>query len=156
MRALYVLQVLFVSVEALIILLGILTWTYLRIEIQVLANSLSIEAEILKWSILLPIIIAGWIVRETRALLQQDTETVQILTGWPDYWKLKIHTWVSLVYSLLFVCMSVVPWLTQTGIRTASGLLLFLTSIAGQISVAISIYAASMRVNEIIALVKAK
>ena len=87
---------------------------------------------------------------ETRILLQEDKETIRILTQWEDYWKLKAHTWTSLGYAVVFALMSLIPWATMRGIGTGTGLLLFVASIVGQLSLAISVYAARIRVKEII------
>lgn len=95
------------------------------------------------------------IIKEARVLLQEDKETIRILTGWEDYWKLKAHTWASLGYAVLFAFMSLIPWVAKSGIGTGTGLLLFVASIIGQLSLAISVYAARIRVKEIIAHAKA-
>lgn len=104
---------------------------------------------------LMPTALAVWIINEVRVLLQDDKETIRILTDWEDYWKLKAHTWVSLGFAVVFVLISLIPWAAKSGIGTGTGLLLFATSIVGQLFLAISVYAARIRVKEIIAHVKA-
>src|SRR3546814_70839 len=99
---------------------------------------------------LLPTALAVWIINETRILLQEDKETIRILTEWGDYWKLKAHTWTSVGYAAVFALISLIPWAAMRGIGTGTGLLLFVTSIVGQLSLAISVYAARIRVKEII------
>ena len=103
----------------------------------------------------MPAAFAVWIINETRVLLQEDKETVRILTDWADYWKLKAHTWANLGYAVVFAFMSLIPWAAKSGIGTGTGLLLFVASIVGQLYLAISIYAARIRVKEIIAHAKA-
>lgn len=51
--------------------------------------------------------------------------------------------------------MSLVPWAAKSGISTGIGMLLFITSITGQLFLAISVYAARIRIKEIIAHAKA-
>lgn len=155
MRALYFVRVTLVSVEALVLVGAWLAFTYFSSELQAIAASLALNDEALKYLMLLPTALAVWVINETRVLLQEDKETVRILTDWPDYWKLKIHTWVSLGFAVVFVCMSLVPWATKSGIGTGVGLLLFLASIVGQLCLAVGVYAARIRVKELIAHAKA-
>jgi len=152
---LYVLRVVIVSIEALVLAGTWLAFLYFGSELESLATSLSLNNEILNYLMLMPTALAVWIIKEARVLLQEDKETVRILTEWADYWKLKAHTWASLGYALVFACMSLMPWAAKSGIGTGTGLLLFIASIVGQLSLAISVYAARIRVNEIIAHAKA-
>jgi len=155
MRTLYLLWVVLVSVEALVLAGTWLAFFYFVDELDSFATSLSLNDEVLKHMMLMPAALAVWIINETRVLLQEDKETIRILTGWVGYWKLKVHTWVSLGYAVVFAFMSLIPWATKLGIGTGTGFLLFVASIAGQLFLAISIYAARIRVKEIIAHAKA-
>lgn len=155
MRTLYRLRVVLVSFEALILAGTWLAFSYFGSEFESLATSLSLNDEVLKFLMLMPIALAVWIINEARVLLQEDKETVRILTDWPDYWRLKVHTWTSLGYAVVFAFMSLIPWTAKSGIGTGTGLLLFAASILGQLSLAISVYAARIRVKEIIAHAKA-
>ena len=144
-----------VSVEALVLAGTWLAYVYFGSELESLASSLSLNDEVLKYLMLMPAALAVWIINETRALLQEDKETVLLLTDWTDYWKLKAHTWTALGYAVVFAFMSLIPWAAKSGIGTGTGLLLFVASIVGQLSLAISVYAARIRVKEIIAHAKA-
>ena len=155
MRTLYLLRVILVSAEALILAGAWLAFLYFGSEFQSLATSLSLNDEVLKYLMLMPTALAVWVINETRVLLQEDKETVRILTDWMDYWKLKAHTWASLGYAVVFAFMSLIPWASKSGIGTGIGLLLFVASIVGQLSLAISVYAARIRIKEIITHVKA-
>lgn len=155
MRTLYLLRVVIVSVEALVLAGTMLAFFYFGSEFESLVTSLSLNDEVLKYLMLMPATLAVWIINETRVLLQEDKETVRILTDWEDYWKLKAHTWASLGYAVVFAFMSLIPWAAKSGIGTGTGLLLFVASIVGQLSLAIGVYAARIRVKEIIAHAKA-
>lgn len=150
MRTLYLLRVVFVSAEALVLAGTWLAFWCFGGELQSLATSLSLNDEVLKYLMLMPTVLAAWIINETRFLLQEDKETIRILTDWTDYWKLKTHTWASLGYAVVFAFMSLIPWAAKSGIGTGTGLLLFVASIVGQLSLAISVYAARIRIKEII------
>jgi len=151
MRFLYVLRVVLVSIEAVILAGSWLSFTYFLDSLQLFATSVDLNEEVLKYLMLLPVAIAAWIISETKLILQEDVETARILTHWPDYWKLKTHTWVSVAYSIVFAAMSLIPWAAKSGISTGYGMLLFIISIGGQLWLAISVYAARIRVKEIIA-----
>lgn len=144
-----------VSVEAFVLAATWLAFSYIVNAFESLATSLSLNDEVLKYLMLMPAALAVWIINETRVLLQEDKETVRILTGWGDYWKLKAHTWTSFGYAVVFASMSLIPWAAKSGIGTGTGLLLFIASIVGQLSLAIGVYAARIRVKEIIAHAKA-
>lgn len=155
MRTLYLLRVVVISVETLVLAGTWLAFVYFGSELESLATSLLLNDEVLKYLMLLPAALAAWIFNETRTLLQEDKETIRILTDWSDYWKLKAHTWTSLGFAVLFAFMSLLPWTAKSGIGTGTGLLLFVASLVGQLSLAIGIYAARIRVKEIIAHAKA-
>lgn len=151
MQYIYWLRVILISMEALVLLLGFLAWIYLGPQLDYFASSLALNDEVLKYLMLLPTVLAIWVFNETRGLLQEDTETIQLLVRWPDYWQLKIHAWVSLIYAVVFSCMSLIPWVVKSGISSGGGMLLFLISIVGQLSLAISIYVARISLKEIVA-----
>jgi hypothetical protein len=151
MCALYFFRVLLISLEASLIGIAVLVWYHFSTDIDHLATTISLNDEVLKYLMLVPVGLAVWVANELRQLIQEDKSTTRFLVGWPDYWKLKVHLWVSLVYAAVFVCLSIAPWVVRAGISTGVGLLLFLTSIAGQIILAASVYAARLRVKELLA-----
>ena len=128
-----------------------LVWYHFSANLNDLAATISLNEEILKYLMAVPVGLAIWVANELRQLLQEDKGTIRILVSWPDYWKLKIHLWASLAYAAVFVCLSIAPWVVREGISTGIGLLLFLTSIIGQVSLASSVYAARLRMKELLA-----
>lgn len=148
---LYWIKVFVVSLEALVLLLAALIWVVFAVDLQTFTNSLSLNEEFLKYIFVAPLGIGIWVVNESRQLLQEDKESIKLLTAWPDYPKLKIHVWVGLFYCLIFAAVSLVPWAAKSGVSSAAGLLLFLASITGQLIVAASVYAARIKVRELLA-----
>lgn len=155
MKLIYSLRVALFSFEFLILVSTWLAWVYFRVELGALSASLELNQEIIKYMMFAPAGIAVWVFNEARLLLQEDKETIRILTAWDDYWRLKTHIWVTLAYAVLFALSSLLPWIFKGGIGTGAGLLLFLCSIAGQLALAASIYAARIRMKEIIVQMKA-
>jgi len=147
---LYWLRVLFISLEAAILLLAVMVWLVFRPELEAAASVLSLNDEFLKYMFVAPVAVGLWVANESRLLLQEDKDTIKILTGWSDYDLLKTHIWVGLLYAMLFVAISVVPWAAKSGVSNGTGLLLFVVAIIGQLIVAASVYAARIKVKEII------
>lgn len=151
MRALYFLRVLLFGFEALLISLAALIWRLYGDRLGAFAATVALNDEMLKTLMALPILLAAWVLNELRHLVQEDKATARFLIRWPDYWKLKTHLWVSVIYAVVFACISIAPWVVKAGITTGIGLVLFLTSILGQLILAASVYAARMRVKELLA-----
>lgn len=147
---LYWFRVIVVSLEALVLSLTVLIWLVCRVELEELASSLSLNEEFLKYMVVTPIGIGLWVVNESRQLLQEDKDSIKVLTAWPDYPKLKVHVWVGLLYCLTFAALSLVPWAARSGVSSGAGLLLFFASIAGQFIVAASVYTARIKVRELL------
>lgn len=153
--ALYWLRVMAVSLEAVVLLLASLVWLVFRAELESLAGNLSLNEDFLKYLFVAPVGIWMWVVNESRQLLQEDKNHIKVLTGWPDYPQLKIHVWVGLLYAFVFAALSFIPWATKSGVSNGAGLLLMSASIAGQLIVAASVYAARTKVRELLAHVSA-
>jgi hypothetical protein len=147
----YWLRTVIVSIEAVILLIALLAWVYLSTDLDIAAKSLSLNDEFLKFLMLLPLAVGAWVINECRLLLQEDKDTTRILVGWPDYSKLKLHIWASVFFAAVFCVLSTLPFWVKSGITTGAGLLVFVTSILGQFSLAASVYAARIRVKEITA-----
>ncbi|WP_270174486.1 hypothetical protein [Diaphorobacter sp. ED-3] len=148
---LYWIRVIALSFEALVLFAAGMIWLVFKPELDSLANALSLSEEFLRYMLVAPVGIGMWVVNESRLLLQEDKESIRVLTEWPDYPLLKAHVWVGLIYCFIFAAVSLVPWAAKSGISNGTGLLLFLTAIAGQFIVASSVYAARIKVRELLA-----
>lgn len=155
MKIFYTLRVLIISFEALLLAVAGLVWVRFHGVLQAFATSLELNQEVLKYLMFLPSAIAVWVINECRVLLQDETNTVRLLTLWDDYWRLKTHVWVALFYAVTFTLVSLLPWTVKSGISTGTGLLLFVISILGQLVLAASVYAARIRVKEFLVHAKA-
>lgn len=147
---LYWARVLLISFETLLLLLSAMIWFVFRSELETAAGVLALNEEFLKYMSVAPVSMGLWIFNESRVLLQEDMDTIRILTAWPDYALLKVHIWVGLLFAMLFAVASIVPWAAKAGVSHGAGLLLFMVAIVGQLIVAASIYAARIRVKELI------
>lgn len=151
MHVLYFFRVLLISFETSLIGVAALAWYHFSTDLSHLAATISLADEVIKYLMFVPIGLAVWVANELRQLLHEDKTTTRFLVGWPDYWKLKLHLWVGLIYAAIFTCLSIAPWVVRGGISTGLGLLLFVTSIVGQIILAASVYSARLRVKELLA-----
>lgn len=148
-RVLYYFRTFFISFEALIILGLIYVVSIEQGQLKFIVSSISINDEMMKYLMLLPLGVATWIINELRQLVFEDEETAKLLIKWPDYWMLKCHIWVSVLYSFIFTILSVFPWLQKSGVTTGTGMALFIFGMTGQLIVAVSIYFARFSIREI-------
>ena len=147
---LYWIRVVVISFEALVLLLAAMVWVVFRSELEAAASVLTLNEEFLKYMFVVPVGVGLWVTNESRLLLQEDKETIKILTAWAEYRLLKTHIWVGLLYALLFAALSILPWAAKSGVSSGTGLLLFVVAIAGQFIVAASVYSARITLKEII------
>lgn len=147
---LYWLRVVFISIEALILLFAVMVWLVFRPELEATASVLTLNDEFLKYFFVAPVAVGLWVFNESRLLLQEDKDTIKILTGWPEYRLLKTHIWVGLLYAMLFAAVSLLPWAARSGVSSGTGLLLFVVAVIGQLIVAASVFAARIRIKEVI------
>ncbi|WP_150596674.1 hypothetical protein [Pseudomonas fluorescens] len=138
------------SFEFVALCLGTLGWCLWLPTFDILASAIQMNDEVNKYLMLLPAVLAVWVFNEVRCLLQEDKDILRLLLKWEGYWTLKCHAWVSLFYSVIFVFVSLVPWISKAGIGTGEGLLLFFVAIVGQLLVAFSVYLARIKIKEII------
>lgn len=150
MKILYFFRVLLIGFESATLCLSWFAWTYFLAEIDALASAVSLNQDLLKYLMLVPIGLAAWVVKELLQLPFENEAATKLLVGWPEYWKLKLHIWCSVGFAVLFACTSIVPWLVTSGVSTGLGLLLFATSILGQLSLATSVYSARFRIKELL------
>lgn len=156
MRFLYILRVIFISIEAAILACALIVFLLFLKKIESLFISLVLNETVLNYLILLPFGMIAWVLKEARYLLQEDNETICILCGWGDYWRLKIHVWVTIGYSIIFAIMSLFPWFVKSGMETGSGFLFFSFGMIGQVFVSGSLYLARIKIKEIISPIKSK
>ncbi len=145
----YFLQVFLVSLELLFFLLILLICISKQLEIGAFLESTKFNEEAIKWVTLYPLGICGWVLKDGSTVLFPDDKTNKILHDWPDYWRLKTHFHVGIIYSILFVLPCFYIWLTGE-ILTIYGVAIFLScSIACSIN-AFSFFQAKIKIKEIL------
>lgn len=138
-----------ISLEFVVLLVGaagILVW---QEQLARLTAMLSSDPEFLKYLALLPVGIAVWIFSEARTLLLPDGKARVVLHQWPDYWRLKAHFAVSLMYTAIFTVTGLAAWAFGLTAANPKGFVLLATSVLGQLIVAVSVYLAKISVSEI-------
>lgn len=149
-KAFYFLRVCVLSFEAVLIALAIYLLMEQQSLLDALAAKISVNDDVLKGVMLSPLALAAWIFLEAKKLVFEKDANATVLTAWEDFWKLKCHINVSLVYACVFLFVSLLPWLDKRGISVGSGLVLFLLALVGQAIVALSIYNAGFQLQEIL------
>lgn len=139
-----------ISFEFLWLLVGVVIYFNLDKIIGNYVFSLKFNDDFAKWLILAPVSLFVWIFREARSLLIGDKESIRILTDWEGYWQLKIHVYVNLIYSSVFIVLCVIPVLVDMWISDIRYLLLFIVGLLGLLISARDLYFASIRVKEFV------
>lgn len=150
-KSIYILRVLLISFEFLILLIGLSLYIYFQKNIDHIVQSLELNSDFLNYIIAAPFALSAFIFKDVRSMLVGDKDSTRVLTDWNDYWMLKTHTAINLIYTVIFLLISVVPWFTKLGINDGRNLLLFVTGLCGLLISARDIYASNIRVKELIA-----
>jgi hypothetical protein len=144
------LRTIIVSFEFLTILLGLAVSLYFPVELEALAKNIISEDEIVKYLTLLPSAFFIWTIKEAIALLFPNEKYVKVLHNWKDYWRLRIHFYVSVFYSLFFAVVGILVWIMGYKINEANGFLFLVSSVVGGFIVVSSVYFAKIRQKEIL------
>ena len=146
MKIRYIAKVFFVSIEFLVILISASSIFFLEEQANWASGRLNVNSEIGKYLISIPTLTIVWLLKEGKDLLGSDKK----LMNWPEYWKLKIHVYISYAYALLFLLISGVPALFNTEISGGVGLILVVTGVLGCLCAAGSVYFAQINIKEIL------
>jgi hypothetical protein len=153
-KIIFIFRVLVVSFEFLMLLLGWQIYSIFEVEIDGFVKEMKINEKFIENLMWLPIPIFVWILIEVRLLLVGDKESIRILALWPDYWMLKVHTYVQLTYSVIFLVLAIIPGFTAKGINDGIGFIFFTLGLLGLAFSGLNIYFATIRIKEIISFVK--
>jgi hypothetical protein len=149
MKAIYYLRVIFVSIEALVILLGLSFFYYCGSEIVSFIVNFKPNDKALEWVVAYPLGLMAWMLKDGVSVLFPDSEKLKILHGWPGYWRLRAHFNVGLAYGLFAALVCVIVWL-KGGIGSAKELYIFLVSACVLSVSASSFYLANIKLKEIL------
>lgn len=145
MKVLYYLRVFFVSFEFLTLVTAYFVYSLAEDFLANYLSSTTLNEDALKWIVLFPVTIIGWILKEGVSVLFPDEKLVKIFHEWPDFWKLKVHFNVGLFYCLLGLpCILV--WLMDK-VATASGVVVFVGCSLALVINAYSFYSAKIQVK---------
>jgi hypothetical protein len=139
-----------VSLEFLVLATCLLVLVFWLDEIRAFSSYVPDELEVLKHFALSPSAFAGWVFLESQKLLFPGHDKKAILHDWPDYWRLKVHFHVGLLYAGIFAVMGLVVWVFGIKINEPMGFSLLFTSTVGSLIVVLSVYLAKIRVSEIL------
>jgi len=146
----YWLRVFLISFEFLIVVISVFLVNVYGETINALIKEIQINDEILKWLMFVPAGLFVWSFSKAKLLLFPDGHFSKILHKWPDYRKLKIHFWVAIIYSVLFLIASLLPLFIKDGLNTGTGFIVFFCGLVGESIVAFCIYLAQIAVDEIL------
>jgi hypothetical protein len=150
----YFLRVFFISFEFLLLLAGSVFYFNMENLIDNFVLLLPFNSEFAKWLILVPPSLFVWIFMEVKSLLAGDKETIRALAGWCDYWMLKTHTSINLIYSFIFLFFSIAPASVDEWFKNIRFVVVFVIGFLGLLISARDIYFANIRVKELVGRLK--
>ena len=141
----------FVSLEFLVGAVAALAIAFLQDEVGSVSSRIPDNQELLKHLALLPSAVLAYSFAEARKLLLSPERSSPVLRDWPDYWKLKVHVKVAVLYAIGFAAEGLVAWSFGYQVYEPVGFVLVVSSIVGAVVVAFSVYTASIELDEILA-----
>jgi len=147
------LKVIVISFEFLILLIGLSIFFFWPELATILSKKLLENSDLLqyaKWLRAGQVGLVIWTLKESRRMILPKKDKQDIFQDWPDYWKFKIHCYVALFYTILFLLIPFIALVLDYKITKPSGFILLAMSLTGQIMVLISIYFASIRQSELL------
>jgi hypothetical protein len=149
-KIIYILRVLVISIEFLMLLIGWLIYSKCGVEIDGFAKAIKVNQKYIEGIMIIPPGIFVWILNEVRLMRVGDKDLTKILVTWPNYWMLKTHTCIQIIYSVIFLFMASIPWLTEYDIHSGIGFILFIIGSVGLGYSGLNIYWAGIHVKEIL------
>lgn len=144
----YFIFVFIFSYEFLFSLILFVIYLFFKAEINAAISAVKFNTDLIKYLIVLPVGVFAWVLKEVKDIVVAEKDNIKVLINWPDYWRLKCHLQVSILYGVIFCCASIAPWLRDQAIYDAFGIVVFLNSLLGILIVATSVYFAQISLKE--------
>ena len=80
---------------------------------SIVFDEIQFNQDAIKWVVIFPVSIFGWILKEGSGVLFPDTNTNKILHQWPNYWRLKAHFQVGVILCFLLILPCIFMWFTN-------------------------------------------
>lgn len=138
----------FLSLEAVIVLVGVLVEARYSNHVLSLAASIKIPEEQLKYLVMFPAGLCSWTFLSGRRLLFPEKDKSSVLLEWPDYWRLKAGFSAALAWSLIFMGTSIIVWFANWKQPTSIALIALAVSVVGAAVCSLSVYNAQTNVEE--------
>jgi hypothetical protein len=148
MRIFETLRFFFISLETLVVLVGLIV--ELQYSSQILSFVVSINPPdgALSYLTMLPVVLCGWNFASGRKLLFPQKDQSNVLLEWPDFWRLKAGFTAALAWSVVFAAISIVTSLSDWKVPTSMAWISLAVSTAGAAICSLSIYNAQTNVEE--------
>lgn len=114
-----------------------------------LSERIGRQSDVLKYAGLLPAGLVAYSLKVSKSILFPDADKRAVLQGWARYWELKCGIVVGMIYSLVFAVAGIVTLLFDWKNPAAYQSAVLLTSVAGAMTVAGSLFQANIRIEEL-------
>jgi len=149
-RVFYYLRTFFVSLECLCIALSSFIYLCWGEKFDRTFENAVLNADAVKWIAALPVALCVWTIKEARDIPYPDEKSARILNKWPDYWKLKAHFYVGLLFCILFLIPLLFIWLFNW-LESFKGMWIYFTLVFSLLVNAASFYLAKIKLKSILA-----
>ena len=105
--------------------------------------------EKIKWLALLPAGLMALVFKDFSGVIFPEKDKLNIITEFPDFWKLKNIMNSALFYSIIFTIMGVIAWFLDPKKETATLIITLAISIIGAGITYISVHNATVVINTI-------
>ena len=135
-----------------LVLAGVISTLFLKPDfVQDTRDNINLNPDVVKWLALVPAGCLTLILRDIRKVLFPERDLKVKLQNWENYWRLRVTVNVGIIYGVCFVVMSVVSWLINWDEFGNEGLVLMVGAVIGACVDYLTVYFASVTVEEIYA-----
>ncbi len=146
MKPSYYFKVFFISFEFLILIISFALYIYFKADISSYFININVNGDALKWIIAYPVSIAGWIFKNGSSVIFPDEKSNRALHEWQEYWKLKAHFNIGLLYCILFSAACLATWFLNK-LVTLEGAWIFCSCSIGLSILVYSFYSAKIELK---------
>jgi hypothetical protein len=144
-----ILRPVFVSLECLVCIAGIAAYHYFPHYFAWLTERIGQEADLLRYFGLLPLVLVPYDSARLRAILLPAADKRAILQHWERYGQFRYTCIIGFIYGIVFAAAGIISLLLSWKIAAACQSALLATSLTGALTVAGTLFFASIKIEEL-------
>ena len=133
-----------------VIFLGILAYLIFPESLKIFQTELKNSLKIPEYIGLAPITALFYLLKEVKKMhFHHNDEKKKTLQGWPKHWRLKIYTFTTLYYAIIFAIFGVISFFLVQKDISPLGITFFIIGIIGALVNALSFYQGKFQQDEL-------